>query len=135
MDKRILHVEDNENDVMLTQMAFRKAGVVVNFDVASDGDKAIATLQANASLPACVLLDIQLPTVSGLEVLAWLRKQPRFKRLPVVMLTSSMLPEDINTAYDLGANSYLVKPSELPELIELAKTIYAYWLHANTPAQ
>jgi CheY-like chemotaxis protein len=65
-------------------------------------------------------------------VLSWIRRQPRFKRLPVIMLTSSMLPADINRAYDLGANSYLVKPPELDTLITLAKTIDLYWLRTNT---
>ena len=134
MQNNILHVEDNADDVMLTAMAFRKAGVAVQIDVATDGDQAIAALQPRSpnSLPACVLLDIKLPSKSGLEVLSWIRTQPRIKRLPVVMLTSSLLPKDINDAYDLGANSYLVKPSNLETLVSLAQTIAQYWLHTNT---
>ena len=84
-------------------------------------------------LPVCVLLDIKLPSKSGLEVLAWIRGQPRLKRLPVIMLTSSLIPDDIKRAYDLGANSYLLKPSDLDGLISLAKTIDHYWLRTNTP--
>ena len=133
MDNKILHVEDNPDDVMLTAMAFRKAGISVQIAVATDGDEAIAALRpgASSSLPACVLLDIKLPTKSGLEVLAWIRSQPRVKRLPVVMLTSSLLPKDINDAYDLGANSYLIKPPNLETLISLAQTIAQYWLRTN----
>jgi|SRR5437588_7382796 len=131
---KILHVEDNADDVMLTGLAFRKAGVSAQLEVATDGDKAIAALQAAGPPPACVLLDLKLPTVSGIEVLKWVRAQPRLKRLPVIMLTSSLLPDDINSAYDLGANSYLVKPSGLEALIELAKIIDLYWLRTNTPA-
>ena len=119
---------------MLIGLAFRKAGVAIKLDVATDGEKAIEMLtRAGAEdAPACVLLDIKLPTISGLDVLAWIRKQPNFKRLPVIMFTSSLLPEDINQAYDLGANSYLIKPSDLDALVSLAKTIEHYWLLTNT---
>jgi CheY-like chemotaxis protein len=137
MDKnRILHVEDNADDVMLVALAFRKAGVTAKLEVATDGDRAVAALQNRAGqpLPVCVLLDIKLPSMSGLEVLAWIRSQPHLKRLPVIMLTSSLLPTDIGEAYDLGANSYLVKPPDLEALIALAKTIDHYWLKTNTRA-
>lgn len=135
MASKILHVEDNSDDIMLTELAFRKAGAEVQIEVASDGDKAIEMLQRslNGALPGCVLLDVKLPTISGLEVLAWIRRQAPLRRLPVVMLTSSSLPSDINNAYDLGANSYLLKPSDLDALIELAGTIAQYWLRTNTP--
>jgi two-component system response regulator len=130
---KILHIEDNPDDVMLVGLAFTKAGVSAKLEVATDGEKAIAALESNGeTLPSCVLLDIKLPSISGFEVLSWIRRQPRFKRLPVIMLTSSMLPADINRAYDLGANSYLVKPPELDTLITLARTIDLYWLRTNT---
>ena len=130
---KILHIEDNPDDVMLVGLAFTKAGVSAKLEVATDGEKAIATLESNGeTLPSCVLLDVKLPSISGFDVLSWIRRQPRFKRLPVIMLTSSMLPADINRAYDLGANSYLVKPPELDTLITLAKTIDLYWLRTNT---
>lgn len=131
----ILHVEDNPDDVLLTGLAFRKAGVDAELKVATDGAKAIDALQNGMSTapPSCVLLDLKLPSISGLEVLEWIRQQPALKRLPVIMLTSSLLPKDINRAYDLGANSYLLKPSDLDSLIALAKTIDLYWLRTNTP--
>ena len=112
MPTKILQVEDNPDDVLLPTLAFRKAGLQVQIDVATDGDEAITVLDSAPldALPGCVLLDIKLPTKSGLDVLAWIRSHPRLKRLPVVMLTSSILPKDINDAYDRGANSYLVKP-------------------------
>jgi CheY-like chemotaxis protein len=137
METRILHVEDNPDDALLTAMAFRKAAVPAKLEVATDGQKAIAALSSGASTvpPACVLLDIKLPSLSGLDVLAWIRQQPNLKRLPVIMLTSSLLASDVNQAYDLGANSYLVKPPNLEALIELAKTIDLYWLRTNTPPQ
>jgi CheY-like chemotaxis protein len=134
MNNKILHVEDNPDDLMLMELAFRKAGVDVRLETATDGDKAIKVLQngSTAVPPACVLLDVKLPSLSGLEVLAWIRNQPQLKRLPVVMLTSSLLPDDVNQAYDLGANSYLIKPSDLDALISLAKTIDLYWIRTNT---
>jgi len=134
VEARILHVEDNADDAMLTALAFRKAGVAVQLDRISDGDKAIAVLQkdlTSSSPPVCVLLDIKLPSLSGLEVLAWIRNQPGLKRLPVIIFTSSLLPSDINHAYDLGANSYLGKPSDLESLVALAKAIDQYWLRSN----
>jgi CheY-like chemotaxis protein len=135
METKILHVEDNADDVLLVAMAFRKAGVGAKLEVATDGDKAIAALCncQGGPLPACVLLDIKLPSKSGLEVLQWIRSNPATKRLPVIMLTSSLLASDVNQAYDLGANSYLIKPPNLDNLIELVKTIDAYWLRTNTP--
>ena len=93
---------------MLVGLAFRRAGVQTKLDVACDGDQAITALQdGSASGIACVLLDLKLPGKSGLEVLEWIRQQPRLKRLPVVLFTSSSQPSDVNRAYDLGANSYL----------------------------
>ena len=135
METRILHVEDNPDDVVLTAMAFRKANASAKLEVAPDGHKAMAALASGSSLPlpACVLLDIKLPSISGLEVLSWIRSQPHLKRLPVVMLTSSLIRGDINQAYDFGANSYLIKPPNLESLIELAKVIDLYWLRTNTP--
>ena len=134
METKILHVEDNPDDVLLTAMAFRKAAVAAKLEVATDGEKAMALLAGPAAtqLPACVLLDVKLPSISGLDVLALIRKQPELKRLPVIMLTSSLLPADVNRAYDLGANSYLIKPPDLESLIVLVKTIDLYWLRTNT---
>jgi CheY-like chemotaxis protein len=136
MERTILHVEDNPDDVMLVGLAFRKARVLARLDVATDGDRAITSLErgtATGAAPDCILLDLKLPSVSGLDVLAWIRKQPGLKRLPVIMLTSSLLPSDINTAYELGANSYLIKPPDLDSLVSLARMIDTYWLRTNTP--
>ena len=115
-------------------MAFRKAGLSVKLDVETDGHNAMATLSnPSTGLPACILLDIKLPTISGLELLSWIRKQPHLRRVPVIMFTSSLLPGDINKAYDLGANSYLIKPSKLDSLIELVRMVDLYWIRTNTP--
>ena len=82
--------------------------------------------------PSLLLLDLKLPRKSGLEVLSWMRSQPDLKRLPVVMLSSSNQPEEINSAYDLGANSYLVKPGSMDEFVQLAKAVETYWVQSNT---
>lgn len=138
----ILHVEDDLNDVELVKIVFRKTKVAGHLAVVGDGEQAISYLEGEGiyadrglyPFPELVLLDIKLPRKSGLEVLAWLRSQTQshLKRLPVVMLTSSNQPHDVKTAYDLGANSYLVKPGELNKLTELITLIHQYWLGANT---
>jgi CheY-like chemotaxis protein len=133
MENKILHVEDNPDDVMLMNLAFSRAGIAAKLEVVSDGDQAIATLGSATpeAAPVCVLLDVKLPRISGLDVLAWIRNQPSLKRLPVILLTSSSQSADINRAYDLGANSFLVKPSDLDSLTQLVKTVAHYWVHTN----
>lgn len=135
MENKILHVEDNPDDVMLMNLAFNRAGIGARLHVVNDGDEAIAALEnsvrAGGAPPVCVLLDVKLPRVSGLEVLAWIRNQPQLKRLPVILLTSSSQTTDINRAYDLGANSFLVKPPDLDSLTQLVKTVAHYWVQTN----
>jgi CheY-like chemotaxis protein len=132
-ESRVFYVEDNPDDIKLTSLAMRKAGLAVQLETATDGDQAIAALKDRSpvDLPDCILLDLKLPCSSGLEVLAWIRSQPHLKRLPVIMLSSSLLSNDINQAYELGANSYLLKPADLGSLITLTKTIDLYWLKTN----
>lgn len=136
----ILLVEDDPNDILLTQRAFRKANLAnASMQVVSDGDAAVFYLSGRGEyadrerypLPTLVLLDLKLPRRSGHEVLAWLRQQPELKRLPAIILTSSQENIDINHAYDLGANSYLVKPIGLTALIEVMQTLKLYWLLLN----
>ncbi len=134
MENQILHVEDNPDDVMLMNLAFNRAGITARLHVVADGDAAISALEhsaINGGAPVCVLLDVKLPRVSGLEVLAWIREQPRLRRLPVILLTSSSQTADINRAYDLGANSFLVKPPDLDSLTQLVKTVAHYWVQTN----
>jgi len=132
-ESRVFYVEDNPDDIKLTSLAMRKAGLAVQLETATDGDQAIAALKdrSPSDLPDCILLDLKLPCSSGLEVLAWIRSQQHLKRLPVIMLSSSLLSNDINQAYELGANSYLLKPADLGSLITLTKTIDLYWLKTN----
>jgi CheY-like chemotaxis protein len=134
MENQILHVEDNPDDVMLMNLAFNRAGISARLNVVNDGDEAITALEKSTldgGPPVCVLLDVKLPRVSGLEVLAWIREQPRLRRLPVILLTSSSQTADINRAYDLGANSFLVKPPDLDSLTQLVKTVAHYWVQTN----
>ncbi len=135
----ILHVEDDANDVLLIARAFRKAEVPARIQVVNDGEQAVHYMAGLNSfsareqfpLPVLVLLDLKLPRKSGIEVLEWIRSQPGLKRVPVVMLTSSRQMVDINRAYDLGVNAYLVKPVNFDGLVELLKTLDAFWLRAN----
>ncbi len=136
----ILLVEDEPNDVFLIQRAFVKANVAHCLSVVADGEQAVAYLAGQKDfadrdrfpLPRLVLLDLKLPRKSGLEVLAWLRAPGSpYRRVPVVMLTSSRQTSDINRAYELGANSYLVKPVAFEDLLEMIKVLNLYWLNFN----
>jgi CheY-like chemotaxis protein len=135
----ILLIEDDPNDVLLTRRAFARLNILNPLHVVEDGDHAVAYLEGGGDyadrsrfpLPVLILLDLKLPRRSGLEVLAWMRGQPGLKRLPVVVLTSSQESADINRAYDLGANSYLVKPVAFESLIEMARALNLYWLILN----
>lgn len=138
-NRTILIVEDDPNDVMLVKRAFEKANVVNPIQVVDNGEDALDYLMGNGEysnrrdhpLPVIILLDLKLPRRSGLEVLEWLRKQPNLKRIPVVILTSSTENRDINKAYDIGVNSYLIKPVEFKDLLELVRNLKLYWLLLN----
>ncbi|HET7921653.1 MAG TPA: response regulator [Gammaproteobacteria bacterium] len=132
----ILLAEDDENDVMLIKRAFSKSHVINPIACVENGEQAVAYLSGQGEyadrekhpLPFMMLLDLKLPRLSGHEVLTWLREQPGLKRLPVVVLTSSREPTDINRAYEIGANSYLVKPVVFEEFSTLLKQLQVYWL-------
>ena len=138
MIRTILLVEDEEGDVFFMRQAMQKAGVLDSLQVASDGRQAIDYLKGNGKfanrqefpLPCLVLLDLKLPRVMGLDVLKWIREQPEVATI-VVILTSSQEQADIATAYRLGANGYLVKPSDVSQLTDLAKSIKDFWLTQN----
>src|SRR5437016_14653978 len=140
MPRTILLVEDEENDVFFMQEAMKKAGVLNPIRVASDGQQAIDYFKGAGKfgnreefpLPCLVLLDLKLPYVMGLDVLKWIRQQPGVPAV-VVILSSSREEEDIATAYRLGANGYLVKPSDTSRLQDMAKSIKDFWLTQNTP--
>ncbi len=128
----VLLVEDNPDDVVLTLRAFKKNQIDAQVDVASDGEEALRVLQqrieANQKLPALVLLDLQLPKISGLEVLKHIRENSDLKDLVVVVLTTSNLERDMSTAYKLGANDYIRKPLDLSTFNQIVKELSATWL-------
>jgi two-component system response regulator len=136
--RTILQVDDDPNDVFLLQHAMRKMGVANPIQVASDGQEAIDYLQGAGKFadrvrfpfPCLVLMDLKLPHVMGLDVLRWIRQQPA-TALTVVMLTASGSEADIVEAYRLGANAFLIKPSEANRLEEMVKAVKDFWLTHN----
>lgn len=135
----VLLVEDNADDVVLVQRAFRKANLLAPLTVVGDGEAAIRYLagereyqdRARFPLPSLVLLDFKLPRKDGVEVLQWARSRPELMGLPVVVLTSSQEPRDLERAYAAGANSFLCKPVEFEQLIQMVNALDLYWLVLN----
>ncbi len=135
----LLLVEDDPNDIFLIERAFRRANFNHRIRNVKDGDEAVIYLEGQSCyadretnpLPALILLDLKLPRRSGLEVLEWLKQQPKLKRIPVVILTSSQENIDVDRAYDLGVNSYLIKPVAFNALQEMMQALNSYWLNYN----
>ena len=129
----ILLVEDNPGDVRLTREALRDGKVRNNLSVADDGVEALAFLRrtgkhANAPRPDLILLDLNLPRLSGREVLAQIKEDPELQSIPVVILTTSQAEQDIVRAYQLNANCYVSKPVDLDQFITVIKSIENFWL-------
>jgi len=139
MEPVILLIEDSENDVLLLRHAFKRAGLVKPLQVVRDGVDAMSYLLGLSvfadreayPVPNILLIDLNLPRLNGLELLAWLRTQPEFQDLMVVVLTGSAKKEEINTAYGTGAHSYLVKPAQAEALQRLIDSVYEYWVVHN----
>ena len=132
----ILLVEDNPVDVDLTLRAFAKHKLVNPVHVARDGEEALAWIprwEAGEPLPAVILLDLKLPRVDGLEVLRQFKAHPTLCVIPVVVLTTSRESRDIQTAYLRGANSYIVKPVNFENFVDVAAQIELYWAVLNQP--
>ena len=141
MDNTILLVENKESDIELTRRAFKKARIANPLVLARNGQEACDYLfgaspaQSNAKiapLPTLVLLDLNLPLISGLEVLRRIRAHPRTRGLVVVIMTTSDAEPDINTAYALGVNSYIRKPVDFEKFCALMEQLCLYWLMINT---
>ncbi len=136
-EKTILLVEDDPNDLLLTQRALADIRVANRVEVARDGAEALDRLhgcgrwEGNALNPVVVLLDLGLPKIAGLEVLKRLRADERTRRLPVVVLTSSSEERDLVRSYDLGANSYVVKPIDLTAFSQSVAQLGLYWVLLN----
>lgn len=142
-DKDILLIEDNLDDVELTRIAFAEAGIAHRLMVVSDGAAALDYLFARGQyadrdpldLPSIILLDLNLPKVDGREVLQAIRDNLVTKTLPVVVLTTSAEPFDVEASYALGANSYIQKPVDFEQFVGAVKQIGLYWLVLNRPRQ
>ncbi len=130
----ILLVEDNPLDVDLTLRAFQRRKLVNPVLVARDGEEALAWIprwEAGESLPAVILLDLRLPRIDGLTVLQTLKTHPALRRIPVVVLTTSKEDRDVRAAYNRGANSYIVKPVNFENFMDMARQIELYWCVLN----
>ena len=136
----ILLVEDEENDAQLLEMAFKKNGILNPVHWAKDGLEAIAYLNGGGAyanrerypFPEVLILDLKMPRMTGLE-LAWIRDHPDFKVIPTIIMTSSRQDPDIEKAYELGANTYMIKPSSFAELGKMVKLAHEYWAVSVKP--
>lgn len=135
----ILLVEDNPVDLDLTLRAFKRRKLTNPIEVARDGEEAIEWIgrvaRTGEGYPVLILLDLKLPKVDGLEVLRHLKSHPSFRAVPVVVLTTSSESADVQTAYQLGANSYIVKPVDFEKFIDVAAQIELYWTVLNEPLE
>lgn len=135
---RILIVEDDPQDVELFQLAVNDYNFVNQIDVLEDGEQALEYLLGQEGnplrpLPRLVLLDLRLPRINGLQVLQAIRTNPRTRNLVVVVMTSSLEDSDLNACYDLGVNSYVVKPLDFQQFINVASQVGLYWMLLNEP--
>ena len=129
----IMLVEDNEGDVRLTKEVLRDSKIRNNLIIASNGEEALACLRnvgkyASTARPDLILLDLNLPVKDGREVLAEIKNDPDFKRIPVVILTTSKAEEDILKTYNLHANCYVTKPVDLEQFVKVVKSLEDFWL-------
>jgi CheY-like chemotaxis protein len=137
--KVILLVEDLEDDILLVRRAFAAAKLQIPLQVVRDGEEAIDYLMGIGKyerrdefpLPDLILLDLKMPKLGGLDVLRWIRSHPHLKALRVIVLTSSEEIYDVNKAYELGANSFLVKPAEFICYPSLVRTLEKFWLKSS----
>jgi CheY-like chemotaxis protein len=129
----LLLVEDNPGDVRLTQEALREAPIPVNLSVATDGVEAVDFLRRRgkyqgAPRPDLILLDLNLPRKTGPEVLCEIKSDPDLKRIPVLIMTTSREPSDVQKAYSLNANCYITKPIQLDDFMGVVQSIENFWL-------
>ena len=139
----VLLVEDREDDILLIRKAFAKAGLTNPLYMVRNGEEAIAYLMGESPfsnrneypLPDIILLDLKMPKLDGFETLRWIRHQPGLRNLPVIVLTSSDELKDVNRAYSLGANSFLVKQMDFEDTTQLMRTINEFWIKASNLPQ
>lgn len=135
----ILLVEDDPNDLELINLAFEAYNFANHIDVVTDGEQALQFLLGTDDvpfhpyLPRLILLDLKLPKVSGIEVLQHVRSHPRTRNIVVVVMTSSREDSDLNICYELGVNSYVVKPLDFKQFIDVMQQVGLYWMLLNQP--
>lgn len=125
---KLLLVEDDEGDIALTREVFAMCKIANRIEVARDGEAAFTMLQEGRYRPDLILLDLNLPRMSGKELLKELKADTQLRRIPVVVLTSSDAETDIVRSYDLGANCYVTKPVGLPQFEQIVSSIESFWL-------
>jgi CheY-like chemotaxis protein len=131
---KLLLVEDNPMDVDLTKRAFAMNKLAVSIDVASDGEEAINYIsrwESGQPVPKLILLDLKLPKIGGLQVLKTYKLHSIYQHIPIVVLTSSSEERDVHTAYEYGANSYIVKEIDFDKFLEIVVQIENYWCRLN----
>lgn len=134
-DFTVLLVEDDLNDIFLVKRAFRMAHLGIPLQVVTDGEEAIHYLRGEGKyadrnahpLPRLIVMDIKMPRMSGFEVLEWIKHDGPLRRIPIVIVSGSDRSEDINRAYELGANAYMVKPIEFHKVQHLFESLTYYW--------
>ncbi len=137
----ILLVEDDDNDATLLMMAFKKNNILNPVQWAHDGLEAIAYLNGEGAFadrnrypfPEVLILDLKMPRMGGFELLSWIREHPEFKVIPTIIMTSSRHDPDVQKAYNLGANTYMIKPSSFEELARMVKLAHDYWAASVKP--
>jgi CheY-like chemotaxis protein len=139
----VLLAEDESDDVLLTQIAFETARLANPLQVVRDGAEAIRYLSGEGEfadrekfpLPILLLLDLKMPRVHGFQVLEWLKTRPELNHMAVAIMTSSDHDPDMKRAYELGADSYLIKPPDANALLALVQRLHAYWMIVNQPVE
>lgn len=138
-----LLVEDSDDDIALLKRAFAKSRIINPLQIVKNGMDALAYLEGTGHfrdrdrfpIPRLILLDLKLPGMDGLEVLAWIREQAFLKGIRVIVLTASDLVRDVTAAYQLGANSFLIKPNDFDDLVRLTQAIQGYWIWTDVGPQ
>ncbi len=136
---RMLLVEDEPNDIELIQLALENYRFMEQMDIVEDGEQALQYLFGTGGdnlkqpLPRLILLDLKLPKMNGIQVLEAIRRNPHTKNLVVVVMTSSAEDTDIQSCSDLGVNSYLIKPFDFQQFIDIARQVGFYWMMLNQP--
>ena len=144
MEKKLytmLIVEDSVDDAFLIKRAFNKAGILNPIQVVVDGDEAISYLSGAGEyenrqiypFPQFIITDLKMPRCGGFEILQWMKKNSHISVIPTIVWSSSKQPDDVRKAYELGATSYVVKPSDFTELQQMIRRIYDYWEHCEKP--